>query len=139
MILKTGNVSLTCKGRLIRTYLISKLLAMKYNHILSFHMESHKCFTVLTFDLHNTHYQVCREWEGKAFKVNKDVRLVLIRIGVVLGKDGGALGIIFVIWTLFCKEWLCSPLLSFFVHLTNLLHLNNFIQGIHLVRLVHGL
>lgn len=37
--------------------------------------------------------QVCREWEGTALKVNKDVRLALIRIGVVLGKDGGALGI----------------------------------------------
>ncbi|GAV73363.1 Epimerase domain-containing protein/DUF1731 domain-containing protein [Cephalotus follicularis] len=35
--------------------------------------------------------EVCREWEGTAFKVNNDVRLVLIRIGVVLGKDGGAL------------------------------------------------
>lgn len=38
--------------------------------------------------------QVCREWEGTALKVNKDVRLALIRIGVVLGKDGGALGIV---------------------------------------------
>ncbi|XP_059647583.1 epimerase family protein SDR39U1 homolog, chloroplastic [Cornus florida] len=35
--------------------------------------------------------EVCREWEGTALQVNKDVRLALIRIGVVLGKDGGAL------------------------------------------------
>ncbi|KAJ4776582.1 Epimerase family protein [Rhynchospora pubera] len=35
--------------------------------------------------------EVCREWEAKAQEVNSDVRLVLIRIGVVLGKDGGAL------------------------------------------------
>ncbi|PON82753.1 Epimerase family protein SDR39U [Trema orientale] len=35
--------------------------------------------------------EVCREWEGTALKVNKNVRVALIRIGVVLGKDGGAL------------------------------------------------
>ncbi|XP_003570744.1 epimerase family protein SDR39U1 homolog, chloroplastic [Brachypodium distachyon] len=36
--------------------------------------------------------EVCREWEGRARQVNEeDVRLVLLRIGVVLGKDGGAL------------------------------------------------
>ncbi|XP_057966107.1 epimerase family protein SDR39U1 homolog, chloroplastic isoform X5 [Malania oleifera] len=35
--------------------------------------------------------EVCREWEATALKVNKDVRLALVRIGVVLGKDGGAL------------------------------------------------
>ncbi|GKV21036.1 hypothetical protein SLEP1_g31069 [Rubroshorea leprosula] len=35
--------------------------------------------------------EVCREWEATAVKVNKDVRLVLIRNGVVLGKEGGAL------------------------------------------------
>lgn len=35
--------------------------------------------------------EVCREWERKALEVDKDVRLALIRIGVVLGKDGGAL------------------------------------------------
>lgn len=40
-------------------------------------------------------FQVCREWEAKAREVNSDVRLVLIRIGVVLGKDGGALGLYF--------------------------------------------
>lgn len=39
-------------------------------------------------------YQVCREWEATALRVNKDVRVALIRIGVVLGKDGGALGMI---------------------------------------------
>jgi uncharacterized protein len=38
-------------------------------------------------------FQVCREWEARAREVNQeDVRLVLLRIGVVLGKDGGALG-----------------------------------------------
>ncbi|XP_028067279.1 epimerase family protein SDR39U1 homolog, chloroplastic-like [Camellia sinensis] len=35
--------------------------------------------------------EVCREWEASALRVNKNVRLALIRIGVVLGKDGGAL------------------------------------------------
>ncbi|CAN6238917.1 unnamed protein product [Urochloa humidicola] len=36
--------------------------------------------------------EVCREWEATARQVNQeDVRLVLLRIGVVLGKDGGAL------------------------------------------------
>ncbi|KAG4979468.1 hypothetical protein JHK82_032722 [Glycine max] len=38
--------------------------------------------------------EVCREWESTALKVNGDVRVALIRIGVVLGKDGGALGVI---------------------------------------------
>ncbi|PIA57197.1 hypothetical protein AQUCO_00600137v1 [Aquilegia coerulea] len=42
--------------------------------------------------------EVCREWEGSALKVDKDVRLALIRIGVVLGKDGGALGFLGSIW-----------------------------------------
>lgn len=37
-------------------------------------------------------FQVCQEWESTALKVNGDVRVALIRIGVVLGKDGGALG-----------------------------------------------
>ncbi|XP_010526575.1 PREDICTED: epimerase family protein SDR39U1 homolog, chloroplastic [Tarenaya hassleriana] len=36
--------------------------------------------------------EVCREWEATAMKVDKDAaRLALIRIGVVLEKDGGAL------------------------------------------------
>lgn len=43
-------------------------------------------------ELHLCSQQVCREWEASALKVHKDVRLALIRIGVVLGKDGGALG-----------------------------------------------
>ncbi|XP_050232425.1 epimerase family protein SDR39U1 homolog, chloroplastic [Mercurialis annua] len=45
--------------------------------------------------------EVCREWEGTAFKVNKDVRLALIRIGVVLGKDGGALAKMIPIFMMF--------------------------------------
>ncbi|KAL6963360.1 Complement component 1 Q subcomponent-binding protein, mitochondrial [Sarracenia purpurea var. burkii] len=35
--------------------------------------------------------EVCREWEATALRVDKNVRLALVRIGVVLGKDGGAL------------------------------------------------
>lgn len=37
-------------------------------------------------------FQVCREWEATALGVDKNVRVALIRIGVVLGKEGGALG-----------------------------------------------
>ncbi|KAJ0077649.1 hypothetical protein Patl1_36562 [Pistacia atlantica] len=56
--------------------------------------------------------KVCREWEGTALKVNKDVRLALIRIGVVLGKDGGALAKMIPIFMMFAggplgsgKQW----------------------------------
>ncbi|KAG9442916.1 hypothetical protein H6P81_018770 [Aristolochia fimbriata] len=56
--------------------------------------------------------EVCREWEGRALKVNKDVRLVLIRIGVVLGKDGGALAKMIPLFMMFAggplgsgKQW----------------------------------
>eukprot|EP00252_Welwitschia_mirabilis_P027597 TRINITY_DN9503_c0_g1_i3.p1 TRINITY_DN9503_c0_g1~~TRINITY_DN9503_c0_g1_i3.p1 ORF type:complete len:161 (+),score=33.07 TRINITY_DN9503_c0_g1_i3:583-1065(+) len=34
---------------------------------------------------------VCREWESMAKKVDHNVRLVLLRMGIVLDKDGGAL------------------------------------------------
>lgn len=47
--------------------------------------------------------QVCREWEGTALEVNQDVRLALIRIGVVLGKDGGALGTSFLKPSMMCS------------------------------------
>ncbi|CAJ1933641.1 unnamed protein product [Sphenostylis stenocarpa] len=56
--------------------------------------------------------QVCREWESTALKVNGDVRLTLIRIGVVLGKDGGALAKMIPLFNLFAggplgsgKQW----------------------------------
>ncbi|XP_010263902.1 PREDICTED: epimerase family protein SDR39U1 homolog, chloroplastic [Nelumbo nucifera] len=56
--------------------------------------------------------EVCREWEARALKVNKDVRLALIRIGVVLGKDGGALAKMIPIFMMFAggplgsgKQW----------------------------------
>uniref|UniRef100_A0A3Q7I8C3 N-acetyltransferase domain-containing protein n=3 Tax=Solanum TaxID=4107 RepID=A0A3Q7I8C3_SOLLC len=56
--------------------------------------------------------EVCREWEASALKVNKDVRLALIRIGVVLGKDGGALAKMIPLFMMFAggplgsgKQW----------------------------------
>lgn len=56
--------------------------------------------------------EVCREWEGAALNVNKDVKLALIRIGVVLGKDGGALAKMIPIFMMFAggplgsgKQW----------------------------------
>ncbi|KAJ9550157.1 hypothetical protein OSB04_014202 [Centaurea solstitialis] len=56
--------------------------------------------------------EVCREWEGTALEVDKDVRLALIRIGVVLGKDGGALAKMIPIFMMFAggplgsgKQW----------------------------------
>ncbi|KAG0497811.1 hypothetical protein HPP92_002502 [Vanilla planifolia] len=56
--------------------------------------------------------EVCREWERKALEVEKDVRLALIRIGVVLGKDGGALAKMIPLFALFAggplgsgKQW----------------------------------
>uniref|UniRef100_A0A2N9FP14 DUF1731 domain-containing protein n=1 Tax=Fagus sylvatica TaxID=28930 RepID=A0A2N9FP14_FAGSY len=56
--------------------------------------------------------EVCREWEATALGVNKDVRLALIRIGVVLGKDGGALAKMIPLFMLFAggplgsgKQW----------------------------------
>ncbi|KAL3515094.1 hypothetical protein ACH5RR_021996 [Cinchona calisaya] len=56
--------------------------------------------------------EVCREWEGTALKVHQDVRLALIRIGIVLGKDGGALAKMIPLFMMFAggplgsgKQW----------------------------------
>ncbi|KAK4804190.1 hypothetical protein SAY86_004007 [Trapa natans] len=56
--------------------------------------------------------EVCRDWEATALRVNKDVRVALIRIGVVLGKDGGALAKMVPIFMMFAggplgsgKQW----------------------------------
>ncbi|MCO5546881.1 hypothetical protein L7F22_000318 [Adiantum nelumboides] len=56
--------------------------------------------------------QVCREWESTAKKVDADVRLVLIRIGIVLENDGGALAQMIPLFKLFAggpigsgKQW----------------------------------
>lgn len=35
--------------------------------------------------------EVCRRWEHSALHVNPEVRTVIFRVGVVLGKDGGAM------------------------------------------------
>ncbi|KAH6767218.1 Rossmann-fold superfamily protein [Perilla frutescens var. hirtella] len=56
--------------------------------------------------------EVCREWEAAALRVNKDVRLARIRIGVVLGKEGGALAKMIPLFMMFAggplgsgKQW----------------------------------
>lgn len=56
--------------------------------------------------------EVCREWEANAQKVDDRVRLVLLRIGIVLDKDGGALAKMIPLFMLFAggpigsgKQW----------------------------------
>ncbi|KAL1541135.1 Complement component 1 Q subcomponent-binding protein, mitochondrial [Salvia divinorum] len=56
--------------------------------------------------------EVCREWEAAALRVNNDVRLARIRIGVVLGKEGGALAKMIPLFMMFAggplgsgKQW----------------------------------
>ncbi|KAB1224553.1 hypothetical protein CJ030_MR2G028501 [Morella rubra] len=56
--------------------------------------------------------EVCREWEATALRVNNDIRVALIRIGVVLGKDGGALAKMIPLFMMFAggplgsgKQW----------------------------------
>ncbi|OMO75539.1 Sugar nucleotide epimerase YfcH-like protein [Corchorus olitorius] len=68
--------------------------------------------------------EVCREWEGTALKVNKDVRLALIRIGVVLGKDGGALAKMIPIFMMFAGGPLGSGNQWFsWIHLDDIVNL----------------
>ncbi|XP_072993088.1 epimerase family protein SDR39U1 homolog, chloroplastic [Typha latifolia] len=68
--------------------------------------------------------EVCREWEAKASEVDNNVRLVLIRIGVVLGKDGGALAKMIPLFMMFAggplgsgKQWFS------WIHLDDLVNL----------------
>ncbi|KAM7263996.1 hypothetical protein ACFE04_001679 [Oxalis oulophora] len=68
--------------------------------------------------------EVCREWEGSAQKVNKDVRLALIRVGVVLGKDGGALAKMVPIFKVFAGGPLGSGRQWFsWIHLDDIVNL----------------
>ncbi|KAG8655873.1 hypothetical protein MANES_04G083100v8 [Manihot esculenta] len=68
--------------------------------------------------------EVCREWEASALKVNKDVRLALIRIGVVLGKDGGALAKMIPLFMMFAGGPLGSGQQWFsWIHLDDIVNL----------------
>ncbi|XVF00991.1 hypothetical protein REPUB_Repub04eG0049800 [Reevesia pubescens] len=68
--------------------------------------------------------EVCREWEATALKVNKDVRLALIRIGVVLGKDGGALAKMIPLFMIFAGGPLGSGQQWFsWIHLEDIVNL----------------
>eukprot|EP00250_Pteridium_aquilinum_P005137 c15277_g1_i1 orf=109-1272(+) len=56
--------------------------------------------------------KVCKEWESKAMTVDNGVRVVLIRIGIVLDNDGGALAQMIPLFKLFAggplgsgKQW----------------------------------
>nr|CAD1830424.1 unnamed protein product [Ananas comosus var. bracteatus] len=68
--------------------------------------------------------EVCREWEARASEVDNNVRLVLIRIGIVLGKDGGALAKMIPLFMMFAggplgsgKQWFS------WIHLDDLVNL----------------
>lgn len=57
--------------------------------------------------------EVCKDWEAAAQKVPSDVRVVLIRTGIVLARDGGVLGKMLPIFELFAggplgsgKQWM---------------------------------
>ncbi|CAN1125437.1 Epimerase family protein SDR39U1 homolog, chloroplastic [Linum perenne] len=68
--------------------------------------------------------EVCREWEATAFQVNNDVRLTLIRIGVVLGKDGGALAKMIPLFKMFAGGPLGSGQQWFsWIHLDDIVNL----------------
>ncbi|KAJ8767214.1 hypothetical protein K2173_013611 [Erythroxylum novogranatense] len=68
--------------------------------------------------------EVCREWEAAALKVNKDVRVALIRIGVVLGKDGGALARMIPLFMMFAGGPLGSGQQWFsWIHLDDIVNL----------------
>ncbi|PSS26015.1 Epimerase family protein like [Actinidia chinensis var. chinensis] len=68
--------------------------------------------------------EVCREWEATALGVNKNVRLALIRIGVVLGKDGGALAKMIPLFMMFAGGPLGSGRQWFsWIHLDDIVNL----------------
>ncbi|XP_057503407.1 epimerase family protein SDR39U1 homolog, chloroplastic-like isoform X1 [Actinidia eriantha] len=68
--------------------------------------------------------EVCREWEATALGVNKKVRLALIRIGVVLGKDGGALAKMIPLFMMFAGGPLGSGRQWFsWIHLDDIVNL----------------
>ncbi|KAH7850655.1 hypothetical protein Vadar_001029 [Vaccinium darrowii] len=68
--------------------------------------------------------EVCREWEATALRVNKDVRVALIRIGVVLGKDGGALAKMIPLFMMFAGGPLGSGRQWFsWIHLDDIVNL----------------
>eukprot|EP00195_Chlamydomonas_chlamydogama_P017275 CAMPEP_0202902066 /NCGR_PEP_ID=MMETSP1392-20130828/16147_1 /ASSEMBLY_ACC=CAM_ASM_000868 /TAXON_ID=225041 /ORGANISM="Chlamydomonas chlamydogama, Strain SAG 11-48b" /LENGTH=299 /DNA_ID=CAMNT_0049588749 /DNA_START=231 /DNA_END=1130 /DNA_ORIENTATION=- len=57
--------------------------------------------------------QVCREWESAATAAPKDVRTVILRIGIVLAREGGAVGRMLPMFQMFAggplgsgKQWM---------------------------------
>lgn len=72
--------------------------------------------------------KVCLNWEREARKVSSDVRLVIPRFGVVLGKDGGALPNMLLPFKLFLGGRIATGKQGFsWIHIDDLLHALYFI------------
>lgn len=77
-----------------------RYLRLKFSSVIVFMNCVFELFINIDINIHfNTRvfmvFQVCREWEEAAQRVNTNVRLVVFRTGVVLGLEGGALGLVY--------------------------------------------
>lgn len=67
--------------------------------------------------------EVCSRWEDEAQKLSPDVRLAIIRFGVVLGKDGGAFPKLLLPFRLFAGGKIASGKQGFsWIHIDDVLH-----------------